>query len=689
MSLARGTLRIPEACQEKIPTDWIMITIHCCQLRGDWVLQRCLVLLLVVLGICVSGCGPRQSQAVILSVISDPKTFNPYLSEESSSREAIGYLQAGLTELDPETLQPMPSLAESWQVDESGLRYVFTLRPDLRWSDGEPLTAADVDFTFNQVIFNPRIPTSARDVQRIGGLPPGLNLDETSGVITGIPTVAGTYHFQVVTDQGSRDYQLSVFPENPSEELQNTRFISLPPAVVGDPYTYAFPGPSAQWRVQGVLPEVRVLDPRRVEFILPEPFAPFLIQAGQGLLPKHILAPTIERTTANGDPEFLTTWGIDTPPEQLVGAGPFVITDYVPGQRLVYRPNPHYWRPGLPRIPRLVVRIVDSLDTSLLQFRSQETDVYSLRGSDFPLLKREEQRDRFTIYDLGPTLNNNFIMFNQSLARDPVSNRPFVDPAKSRWFTDVQFRRAIAHALDRQALVDSVLRGLGEIQHSPIAPSSPFHLSPAQGLPTYEYDPAKAKALLLAAGYRYDAEQRLRDPDNRLVRFTLNTNAGNTEREATGSMIKAQLDHIGITVDFVPIAFNTLVQKLNTRDWEAILLGFGGGGVEPNNGANIWRSDGRLHVWNSPSQPGSPAQGVVVTDWEREIDQLFVAGVREHDLEKRRPYYDRFQIIVQEQLPLIGTFNPLVLTAMRDRLGNRDPRPIVGALWNLEELTLE
>ncbi|MEN9252491.1 MAG: ABC transporter substrate-binding protein [Thermostichales cyanobacterium BF3_bins_165] len=651
---------------------------------GCWVLGRFLIWVVLGLALWLGGCGPGPSQALILSVISDPKTFNPYLSEESSSREAIGYWQGGLTELDPETLQPMPSLAAGWEVDESGLRYVFTLRPGLRWSDGEPLTAEDVDFTFNQVIFNPHIPTSARDVQRIGGLPAGLTLDENSGVLSGIPTVAGVYHFQVVTDQGATDYRLEVLEPGVSPGDPEGKYVSLPPGIVGDPYNYALPGESQRWLVQGLLPRVRALDERRVEFVLPEPFAPFLIQVGQGLLPKHVLGATVE----GEDPEFLRMWGIDTPPEQLVGAGPFVLTEYVPGQRLVYRPNPYYWQPGRPRIPRLIVRIVDSLDTSLLQFRSQETDVYSLRGADFPLLKREEQRDRFTIYDLGPTLNNNFLMFNQTLARDPKTGRPFVSPSKSRWFTDVRFRRAVAHALDRQGLVDSILRGLGQIQHSPIGPASPFHLSPEQGLPTYDYDPDRARAILQAAGYTYDPQGRLRDPDNNLVRFTLHTNAGNTEREAAGSLIKAYLDRIGITVDFVPIAFNTLVQKINTRDWEALLLGFGGGGIEPNNGANIWRSDGRLHAWNLPSQPGSPAEGVVVTDWEREIDQLFVAGVRLQELEARRRYYDRFQVIVQEQLPLIGTFNPLVLTAMRDRLGNRDPRPILGALWNIEELTI-
>jgi peptide/nickel transport system substrate-binding protein len=82
------------------------------------------------------------------------------LAAESSSRDAIAYLEAGLVTLDEDTLLPKPELAEGWEVSEDGLRYVFTLREGLRWSDGEPLTAADVDFTFNRIIFDERIPTS-------------------------------------------------------------------------------------------------------------------------------------------------------------------------------------------------------------------------------------------------------------------------------------------------------------------------------------------------------------------------------------------------------------------------------------------------------------------------------------------------------------------------------------------------
>ncbi len=566
----------------------------------------------------LSGCSVAavRTDRLVLSQISDPSGFNYYLSSDSATRDVLGYTLSGLTTTDPDTLLPMPELAQGWEVSEDGLTYIFTLREGLRWSDGEPLTAADVDFTFNKIIFNEAIPTSSRDVQRIGE--------------------------------------------------------------------------------DGSLPQVRALDSRRVEFVLPEPFAPFLIQAGSPVMPRHSLEPTLDAVDSQGNPAFLQVWDIQTPVSDILSSGPYQLAEYTPNQRVVYRANPYYWKnldpsqaATLPRIPNLVMRIVDSQDTAFLQFRSRELDSYPVRGSDFRLLKREEERDQFTIYELGATLNNNFITFNQTVAQDPETGRPFLDPIKAAWFRDLRFRQAVAHALDRQGLVDGVLQGLGEVQNYTISPASPFHLSPDQGAPRYDYDPERARELLLEAGFVYGSDGFLRDGSGHRVRFTLQTNAGNNEREATGSRIQADLAAIGITVDFNPIAFSTLVERLNSRNWEAIILGFGGGGVEPNNGANIWRSTGRLHIWNLGSQPGNEAEGVEVTDWEREIDQIFAAGTRELEFEQRKPLYDRFQIIAQDQLPLIGTFNPLSLTAVRNRVEGVDPRPILGTLWNLDQLAVE
>ncbi len=136
-----------------------------------------------------------------------------------------------------------PSLAESWEIFDDNLRFVFTLREGLKWSDGQPLTVDDVVFTFNDIYLNEAIPTDYRDILRIGE---------------------------------SR-----------------------------------------------ALPKVRKIDERRVEFIAPEPFAPFLGTIGLPILPAHVLEKSIKTKDQDSKPTFLTKWGVDTPLDQIIVNGPY------------------------------------------------------------------------------------------------------------------------------------------------------------------------------------------------------------------------------------------------------------------------------------------------------------------------------------------------------------------------------
>lgn len=102
--------------------------------------------------------GGRLSQALI----GDPDTFNPVLARTSSSLEVTRLLFVGLVGPPDSTGKVQPELAERWQISDDGRRFVFTLRPGLVWSDGDPLDADDVVFTYNQVYFNARMPEGVR-----------------------------------------------------------------------------------------------------------------------------------------------------------------------------------------------------------------------------------------------------------------------------------------------------------------------------------------------------------------------------------------------------------------------------------------------------------------------------------------------------------------------------------------------
>lgn len=268
--------------------------------------------------------------------------------------------------------------------------------------------------------------------------------------------------------------------------------------------------------------------------------------------------------------------------------------------------------------------------------------------------------------------------------------KPVVDPVKLSWFSNLAFRRAIAHAINRDKINTNVFRGLGIVQNSPLSVQSPYILTPEQGLRTYDYDPARAKALLQEAGFQYNAQGQLLDAKGNRVRFTLLTNAGNKVREAIGAQIKADLSKIGIQVDFTPINFNVLVEKTSTtRDWDAHMIGFTGG-IEPHGAANLWLSTGASHSFNLRQQPGQqPLQNWKPYDFEQAIDRLMIAGARELDETKRKAIYAEYQRVVQDNLPVIFLVNDRALMAARNTLTGLQYTGLPSwGLWNIDQLTM-
>lgn len=441
-----------------------------------------------------------------------------------------------------------------------------------------------------------------------------------------------------------------------------------------------------------LLPSVRKLDERRVEFTVPEPFAPFLRYTGLAILPAHALRESVTTKDANGNLKFLSTWGTDTDPKKIICNGLYTLDTYETSQRVIFRRNPHYWRKDAqgksqPYIERIIWQLVENTDTSFLQFRSGGLDSLDLSPDYFSLLKQEEKRGKFTIYEGGPELSTTFVVFNLNKAKSS-KGQPLVDPIKSRWFNTLEFRQAVAYAIDRGRMLNNLYQGLGEPQNSPIYKQSPYYLSPKEGLKVYNYDPERAKQLLKSAGFKYNAAGQLFDADGNRVRFSMLTNSGNKLREAIGVQIKNDLSRIGIQVDYNAIAFNVLMDKVYTqRQWDSYIGKIGGGGVEPNGGANTWNTKGGLHTFNLGPQPGgSPIQGWQPADWELKIEDLYIKGASELDEAKRKAIYGESQRVTQEYLPYIYLVNPLEMEAVRDRIQGIKYTALGGAFWNLYEL---
>jgi peptide/nickel transport system substrate-binding protein len=444
--------------------------------------------------------------------------------------------------------------------------------------------------------------------------------------------------------------------------------------------------------IEGKMFKVEKIDTYKVKITTPTPYAPLLNQLSQPILPKHILSESVKQRN------FSEKWGINTLPQKLIGTGPFKLTEYLPGQRLVYEKNPNYWRKDnkgntLPYIDRIVTYIVPNLDAQLLKFRAGEIDVVSIPGKDYALLKDESKiaEKNYTVYDCGPGFGTDFITFNLS----PV----YMDKIKLEWFSNPKFRKAIAFALDRESMINNILSGMGTPQYAAMNESAKLFYNP--NVEKYDYNPKRAKKLLKKAGFiDTDSDGILEKPKGVPVKFTILTNAENNTRVDIGTIIQSDLKAIGLDVSLRPIDFNNLVTKLNyTHDWDSVLIGLTGG-IEPHSGKNVWAIDGHLHIWNvKPEETTEKNQLQLnmdlkkweesLTSWEKEVDALFNKGVQELIQEKRKEIYWQWQEITAENLPLIYTINPKALFALRNTLKNTHPTAYGGALHNIEELKIE
>jgi len=488
--------------------------------------------------------------------------------------------------------------------------------------------------------------------------------------------------------------------------------------------------------IEGKRIKVEKVDNYTVRFTLPVLYAPLLRHVGTAILPKHILETSVKKGT------YMTTWGVDTPPERLIGTGPYMMTQYIPADRIIYKRNPHYWKVDqegnpLPYLDGMIILIVPNQDTELLKFQAGEVDVYGMRGADYATLKPGEKEGNYTVIKGGPTLGSSFVILNWS----------HPDPVKFKWFNNLQFRKAVAHAIDRQTFIDNVMYGFGQPQWGPVSVAVKTFHNPE--VKKYPYELAKARKILQEAGFTLKAEkgespipekigpwQRwvlvlisilvlcflavwtairrkwrimiiwivligamaignyyvsirpvgpkyLYDSEGHKVEFELWTISGNSEWTALGTLIADDLAKLGMGVHFRPLDFNLLVQKLTTKprgQWDAIIIGLTGG-VEPHGGANVWKTDGGLHSWNYDPENRY--------EWELKLDELFNKGVQELDPKKRKLIYDQWQLIVSENLPFLYTASSIYLTTVRNTIKNIRLPAYGGLLWNMEQIYLE
>jgi len=521
-----------------------------------------------------------------VSQTSEPKHFNPVIAVDRPTKTVLSLLMSDLLRIDRDSQEVVPNLAREWSVSPDGRRYTLTLREGIRFSDGHPLDADDVVFSFN-VYLDEDVHAPQRDLLIVGG----------------------------------------------------------EPVKVGK------------------------LDARRVTFDLARPYA-----AGERLfdsfyvLPRHILESAYEAG------EITSVWGLLAEPSQIVGLGPFRLKKVLAGERVVLERNPYFWKVddsgvSLPYLDEVVFLLAPSKDAEVLRFEAGE--IHVIENVDARSFERlAAAPGKFRMRDLGPGLEHNFFFFNLNDG----------GARERKWFENPGFRRAVASAIDKEAIVRLVYGGRGSALATHVTPGNRLWLDRSLSVETASE--ARAREHFEAAGFGWNQEGRLVDGTGGVVSFSLLTNADNRERARIASLIQEDLERVGVGVRIATLEFQAYVDRIfDTRDYDAALLALGGGDVDPNTQMSFLLSNGAMHVWRLGSEtPG--------TAWQAEIDRLMREQLTTLHRARRKRLYDRVQEIVAEYRPFISLVSPHILVGADARLQNFRPGILPPyTLWNAEELS--
>ena len=498
-------------------------------------------------------------------VVGTPADFegvNELIAQGSDFNAAIvGNLFLGLLEERPdfETGPPTfgPRLASSWEFSQDRLMLTFQLRDDVEWSDGTPVTAEDVRFTWQA---------------------------QTS------PEVAWSY----------------------------------------------------SWSKESIT-DVEVLRPHQVRFHFNRAYASQLTDANEGaILPAHAWGQ-LPFASWRDQPEWFA--------EHLVTDGPFLLASWERQNQLVLTRNPAYFEPGLPGLDRVVFRYVREPASMLNLLLSGDIDfVPSVRPAD---ASRIENAPELELIEY-PARQYTFISWN----------------TRRLFFNTTRLRRALAHAVDRQAIVDTLWFGHAKVASSPIISSVWAH---DRSLRPLEYDPERAKLLLTQEGWVDRDGDGVRERDGQPFSFSLTTNPGNAVRWEAMQMIREQLRRVGIEAKPELIEYHKLNSLNLAHDYDATVTAFLIDTSLDLTYALHTRAIDNGYNYGGYSNP--------------EIDRLIDEANAQLDPLDARSLYERIQQIVQRDQPLLFLWEPSRLVAVRKGFSRVRPN-VLGEFHTLKEWTV-
>lgn len=333
---------------------------------------------------------------------------------------------------------------------------------------------------------------------------------------------------------------------------------------------------------------VKVLDEKTVQFTTKDTMSLITFQSAYACylhtMPKHVIEQFGE--------DQLTTADWFNHPD--VVSGPFMVTDYDTDHYISYTANKNYWK-GAPKIDKLNIRIVDSSQV-YAGLKSGEIDVTHHAMTSIP------QEDMDSI----EALENVDVIYGT-----PVTNQSvFIQTAN---IPDVRVRQALVYAIDRQKILDELLKGHGEVVEGFISSASPYYDSSIEPVP---YDPEKAKSLLEEAGW--DGSQTLR--------FYVNSGDGTFVNAA--QIIAAQWAQAGIKAEVQTVDLATLMSMAGSTDYDIFAVQYTYPPIDPSvdiawllNGEGSWTGYSDEVIYNALANVASAKDAEEIKELYSVIDK--------------------------------------------------------------------
>lgn len=382
-----------------------------------------------------------------------------------------------------------------------------------------------------------------------------------------------------------------------------------------------------------VIEEVNVIDDNTVEFKLSSPLSSFpsIASYNVGIVPQHILeGQDIAQAT-----EFNT--------RNPVSTGPYRIVSVTPGSQYEFEANPDYFM-GAPSIERVIFKVLPDVNTQVAQLLSGELDFAVVEPTNLSALERSPRVEVKSV----PYLGFVHLSFNYE---HPL-------------FEDARVRTAMIHAIDREAVLQSVLGGQGTIGVGPIPPVFPWAFN--DELEPHAYDVERAQELLAEAGWT-PGEDGILQKDGEAFAFTIGVDRGNPTRERVALIAQQAYEALGMDVEVQVDEWPVYVEKLLGGQWVA-----------------------HVGFWVLPPDPDltnyyAPDQSFNTVHYNNpRVTELLQQGRATADPEERAAIYKELQAVMYDDPPGVIMFYPQDIQAMRAGL-NTPPLPFREALQWVEQ----